>query len=101
MQQCSASGDEKALYMGIAIDECVVKTQTNALTRGKILDAITYIYVLRQQFVGHSVLVEDVEINSRAGNGGSKKETKHSAKNLISPNRLVRRGMCKCEWNNT
>lgn len=40
------------------------------------LNALTYINVFGQQFVGHFVLVQDVVVDSRAGEGGAEEEAK-------------------------
>ena len=50
----------------------------------EVLNALTYIDVLKQQFVGHSILVEKVVIDRAAGDGGPKKEAEHSRYNQIS-----------------
>lgn len=47
----------------------------------EILNALTYVDVPEQQFVGHFVLVEKVEIDSSAGDGGPKEEAEHSKQN--------------------
>lgn len=39
---------------------------------------VTYIDVLRQQFVGHSVFVEDVVVCASASEGGTEEEAEHS-----------------------
>lgn len=39
---------------------------------------VTYVDVLGQQFVGHSVLVEDVVVCAGAGECGAEKEAEHS-----------------------
>lgn len=49
----------------------------------RILDAepfvkVTYIDVLCQQFVGHSVLVEDVIVGDCTCQGGAEEESEHS-----------------------
>lgn len=51
------------------------------LSQGYILDAhslvkITYIYVLGQQFVGHSVFIKDVVVGTGGCEGGAEEEAK-------------------------
>lgn len=67
-------------------NRCRLQKSANARMRARreILNAVTYIDVLSEQFIGHSVLVEDVEIDSGTGDGGSKEEAEHSRRAQIS-----------------
>lgn len=53
------------------------------------LNALTYINVFGQQFVGHFVLVQDVVVDSRAGEGGAEEEAKEPSSKC--PDRLAQR----------
>lgn len=44
----------------------------------EVLNALTYIDVLKQQFVGQSIRVEKVEVDSATGDGRSEEEAEHS-----------------------
>lgn len=50
--------------------------QVGIRTERTDLNALTYINVFGQQFVGHFVLVQDVVVDSRAGEGGAEEEAK-------------------------
>lgn len=52
------------------------------------LNALTYINVFGQQFVGHFVLVEDVVVHSRAGEGGAEEEAKEPKTAVVLANRV-------------
>lgn len=51
------------------------------------LNALTYINVFGQQFVGHFVLVQDVVVDSRAGEGGAEEEAKEPKTAVVLANR--------------
>lgn len=47
---------------------------------------MTYINVFGQQFVGHFVLVQDVVVDSRTGEGGAEEKAKESKKGVVLAN---------------
>ncbi len=60
-----------------------------ARTCREILDAdsfvnVTYVDILGQQFVGHSVLVENIVVCASAGERGAEQEAEHSASTVIN-----------------
>ena len=66
-------------------------SQVDGQRRGQLLDAdtfvkTTYVNVLRQQLVGHFVLLQDVVVGSHAGEGRAEEKAEHSVerKNRVS-----------------
>ena len=63
-----------------------LKEETNGCTwyaRGTeevTLNALTYVDVLRQELVGHFVLVENVFVDASAGEGGAEEEADKSSR---------------------
>lgn len=54
------------------------KRQAGIRTERTDLNALTYINVFGQQFVGHFVLIQDVVVDSRAREGGAEEKAKES-----------------------
>lgn len=59
------------------------KRQAGIRTERTDLNALTYINVFGQQFVGHFVLIQDVVVDSRAGEGGAEEKAKESKKGIV------------------
>lgn len=62
------------------------KRQAGIRTERTDLNALTYINVFGQQFVGHFVLIQDVVVDSRAGEGGAEEKAKESKKGIVLAN---------------
>lgn len=62
------------------------KRQAGIRTERTDLNALTYINVFGQQFVGHFVLIQDVVVDSRAGEGGAEEKAKESKKGIALAN---------------
>lgn len=62
--------------------------QVGIRTERTDLNALTYINVFGQQFVGHFVLVQDVVVDSRAGEGGAEEEAKEPKTAVVLANHI-------------